>query len=240
MYVASLKCAFSGETALSMKIVLLGAPGVGKGTVGRILCERHHLPYISTGDVFRGAVASGSPLGKKVKAILDSGALVPDDVTNEVVRERLSEPDCEYGFLLDGYPRTIPQAEFLKSILGGDSIAAVFNLELAESEIIARLSSRRVCPKCKATYNLQFHPPVKAGVCDACGTPIVQRSDDAPAVIRTRIQVYEKQTKPLVDFYRKQGLLHVFDAKGTPEETVRMLEAKMEKLGIGRGSYFVK
>lgn len=205
---------------MALGIILLGAPGAGKGTVGKVLCEKLGICYISTGDAFRAAVAAKSELGRQVEGIMASGGLVPDEVTNKVVAERLSRPDCAKGFLLDGYPRTLDQAQFLDRTVGSAGLSMVFNVALSVEEIVRRLSSRRVCPKCKSVYNVISQPPKTVGVCDKCGEELVTRPDDAPDTIRKRIQVYEENTRPLEAYYDKRGLLVHVDNSTTPQKAV--------------------
>ena len=218
---------------MPLRLVLLGPPGVGKGTVGRMLCERFHLPYVSTGDMLRGAVASGSQLGKKVEKVLAAGQLVSDGLVTELVEERLSEPDCEGGFVLDGYPRTVSQAKSLDGFLSGTSgLDAVFNLVLAFDEIVGRLSSRRVCPACKRVYNLDYRPPAREGLCDYCNANLVQRADDMPETIKKRLQVYEEQTKPLIEYYKSKKLLQTVSGKSSEE---KFYQAQKFIAGSGMG-----
>lgn len=212
-----------------MNIILLGPPGVGKGTIAKMLVERYGIAHISTGDILRNAAAEPTEEGARLKALLASGALVSDGEMNELVCNRLSKEDCRKGFLLDGYPRTIPQAEALDEILESmdaalDMVAAV---EVPEEEIIKRLSARRVCPKCGKPYNLDFSPPKREGVCDACGSKLVLRDDDKPETIRKRLQVYVQQTAPLAEYYRNKKLLFV--ARGlTSEEILGKIAAELK------------
>jgi adenylate kinase len=192
-----------------MNIVLLGAPGVGKGTIAEILSKKFAIPHISTGDIFREAVASQSELGKQVKHYLDSGELVPDALVIAVVKERLSKEDAKKGFLLDGFPRTIAQADAMSDSIG---IQVILNFVAERKKIIERLSGRRTCSKCKTTYHVKNMPPKKEGICDKCAGDLIQRSDEMPAVISKRLQVYEEQTKPLIDYYRNEGILADIDA----------------------------
>ena len=203
------------------RIIMLGPPGAGKGTVSKLFCAKRALPYISTGDIFRANIAGKTELGKRVEAILSAGGLVNDELTNEIVRDRLSKSDCQSsGFVLDGYPRTINQAEALASMIAPGKIDFVFNVTISDEEIIRRLSSRRVCPKCKRTYNLINLPPKAQGKCDDDGAELIQRSDDLPETIRNRLSVYEKQTKPLEEFYQKTGKLFEIGNSGAPEEAL--------------------
>lgn len=186
-----------------MKFVIFGAPGAGKGTYSRRLQDILGIAAISTGDIFREAVKQGTELGKKVKSYLDAGQLVPDEITNEVLKKRLQQPDARRGFILDGYPRTIPQIKFLERTAKTD---AVINLVVPEWVVVERLSSRRQCKKCGAIFNVRFLKPKIEGVCDNCGGELIQRDDDTPEVIRDRLRVYEKTTKPLLDFFKERGV----------------------------------
>jgi adenylate kinase len=193
-----------------MNIVLLGPPGVGKGTYGEILSKKYSIPKISTGDIFRAAVKSGSELGNKVKSILDKGMLVPDEITIEVVKQRLHEPDCKKGFMLDGFPRTIPQAEALDKIT---KIHVALNFKAKDQTIIDRIAGRRTCKKCGAIYHLKNMPPQKTGVCDKCGGELYMRDDQKPEVVKDRLKVYKEQTEPLVKYYHSKKVLAEVDAQ---------------------------
>ncbi len=184
-----------------MRIILLGPPGAGKGTQAQFIKEKLGIPQISTGDMLRAAVAAGTELGKKAKKIMDEGGLVPDDLILDLVRERISQPDCEKGFLLDGFPRTVPQAEALKKM--GIRIDAVIEITLDDEEIIRRMSGRRVHPASGRTYHVIFNPPKEEGKDDVTGEPLIQRDDDREETVRKRLEVYHEQTEPLVEFYRK-------------------------------------
>ena len=194
-----------------MRLVLLGPPGSGKGTQGAKLAEALGVPRISTGDILRRNVAQGTELGKKAKAYMESGKLVPDDLVIAMTRERLQEPDARRGFILDGFPRTIAQAEALAALTPLD---AVVNLFLEPEELVKRSAGRRVCPKCESVYHIATSPPKKPGICDKCGTPLVTRPDDREEVVRTRIDTYERQTAPLVRYYKERGLLREVYASG--------------------------
>lgn len=194
-------------------LVFLGPPGAGKGTYAKKLRDILGIPHISTGDIFREAVANGTELGKKVKHILESGGLVPDEIVNEVVRERLSEPDCEKGFILDGYPRTVAQAEALDEMLKDmkrDLMWAIL-FDVPEDVIVQRITNRRVCPKCGRIYNLITNPPKEDNLCDVCKVPLIQREDDREEVVRKRYRVYMEYTFPVVGYYEKQGKLQKVD-----------------------------
>ncbi len=196
-----------------MRLILLGAPGAGKGTVAKLLTQVDGSVQISTGDILRGAVQAGTELGKKAEAFMKAGDLVPDDLIMGIMETRLQEPDCAKGFLLDGFPRTIPQAEALKALLAklGIKLDAVANIEVPRQEILNRLTTRRTCvnPECQAIYNVRTQPPRVEGVCDKCGSPIVQRDDETEEAISKRLDTYDEKTSPLIEFYRKEGLLLV-------------------------------
>ncbi|MFA6329335.1 MAG: nucleoside monophosphate kinase [Candidatus Micrarchaeia archaeon] len=202
---------------MAKHIILLGAPGVGKGTLGQEVVRRAGLAYVSTGDMLRSEVAAKTPLGNKIASILAAGELVNDDLVNELIKKALERPESRNGYMLDGYPRTLYQAKTLEALPQG-KIDIVFNIELPTEEIVRRISSRRSCPKCKAVYNLLYSAPKKAGACDKCGTGLVTRSDDTPETIRNRIAVYEKNTKPLVEYYEKKGVLVRIDSSGSDNE----------------------
>lgn len=206
-----------------MRIVLLGPPGSGKGTQAVRIAGRYGVPHISTGDILRTNVARGTDLGKTAKTYMESGKLVPDELVIAMTHRRIQEPDAKNGFVLDGFPRTIPQAEALALMT---PIDAVVNLYLEPEELIKRSSGRRVCPKDQSVYHLLSKPPKKPGVCDLCGTALVVRPDDREDVVRTRIETYERETAPLIDYYRKKGLLRDVYASGVIDEiTSRVQEA---------------
>ncbi len=198
-----------------MRLVLLGPPGSGKGTQGEKLAATLGVPRISTGDILRRNVAAGTDLGKQAKAFMEAGKLVPDELVIAMTAERLKEPDAGRGFVLDGFPRTIAQAEALAKLT---SLDAVVNLFLEPEELVKRSAGRRVCPKCESVYHLVSNPPRKPGICDKCGSTLVTRPDDREEVVRTRIETYEKQTAPLVQYYRERGLLREVYASGVIDE----------------------
>jgi adenylate kinase len=202
-----------------MILILLGPPGAGKGTQAKLLSQELRVPHISTGDMFRDHKARGTPLGKKVQAIMDAGGLVTDDVTNEMVKERLGRPDVAQGFILDGYPRTAAQAQYLDLLLHslGRSITRCLSYEVAEEMLVERMSGRRSCPKCGAVYHVSQNPPKRDGYCDRDDAGLVQRDDDKPATVRKRLQEYVAKTEPLLRFYRDRGLLTAIEGVGTPE-----------------------
>ncbi|MEK4248126.1 adenylate kinase [Paenibacillus sp. FSL W7-1287] len=192
-----------------MNILFMGPPGAGKGTQAERIVEEFNIPHISTGDAFRLAMKQGTPIGLKAKEYIDQGLLVPDEITNGIVKERLAQADCEKGFLLDGFPRTIQQAEALDSMLQelGRSIDHVVNLDVDRDLLLARLTGRRICKSCGATYHIMFNPPKTEGVCDKDGGELYQRSDDSEEKVGTRLDEYTSKTAPLLDYYSKQGLL---------------------------------
>lgn len=204
-----------------MNVVLLGPPGAGKGTQAIRVSAHFNIPHISTGDIFRRAVADGTPLGLKAKEFMNRGELVPDDIVIGIVTQRLEEPDCSNGFLLDGFPRTEPQAEALVNALqiSGKSIDKVLNIEVDRDELISRLTGRRTCRGCGKVYHLKFDPPKTPTICDVCGGALWQREDDSEETVINRLKVYEAQTAPLVDYYKKRGILVSVDG-GQPVETV--------------------
>lgn len=219
-----------------MYLVLLGPPGAGKGSQAELLVQRYALPHISTGDMFRAAVKNGSALGNKAKEYMERGLLVPDEVTNGIVAERLSQSDAQTGFLLDGYPRTVSQAEFLEDVLekSNRQLTAVIDIEVPDDVIIRRLSGRRVCQACGGVYHTQTKPPAVKNICDVCRGALVQRSDDCEETIRERLAVYRRQTEPLVDHYDKQGLLKRFDGGQTIAEVNDEVMAAIEALGASK------
>ena len=200
-----------------MKMILLGAPGAGKGTQAERLCKVLDIPTISTGNILRAAVKNGTPTGLKAKAFMDAGKLVPDEVIIGIITERLAEDDCKNGYILDGVPRTIAQAEAMEK--AGISFDAVVSIEVADQVIMERMSGRRVCESCGASYHLVAVPPKVAGVCDSCGGKLVQRKDDAPETVKDRLAVYHKETEPLKDFYAQRGLLKSVENQPSVEAT---------------------
>ena len=200
-----------------MKMILLGAPGAGKGTQAERLCKVLDIPTISTGNILRAAVKTGTPTGLKAKAFMDAGKLVPDEVIIGIITERLAEDDCKNGYILDGVPRTIAQAEAMEK--AGINFDAVVSIEVADQVIMERMSGRRVCESCGASYHLVAVPPKVAGVCDSCGGKLVQRKDDAPETVKDRLEVYHKETEPLKDFYAQRGLLKSVENQPSVEAT---------------------
>ena len=204
-----------------MKLILLGAPGAGKGTQADILCKELDIPTISTGNILRAAIKNGTPTGMKAKAYMDEGKLVPDDVIIGIITERVAEEDCKNGYILDGVPRTIAQAEALEK--AGIVFDDVVSIEISDEVIMERMSGRRVCEACGASYHLVAVPPKQEGVCDKCGGKLVQRKDDAPETVKARLEVYHKETEPLKDFYAKRGLLKSVENQATVAETSQVI-----------------
>lgn len=196
-----------------MKIIILGAPGAGKGTQADLIVEKYNIPHISTGDIFRSNIKSGTELGKKAKQYMDKGLLVPDDLVCDLVIDELQKENCKNGYILDGFPRTIPQAEALDEGLKklNNKIDVAINIDVPDDEIIERMSGRRACLACGSTYNVDYRPPKKEGICDKCGEKLVLRDDDKPETVKKRLAVYHDQTEPLVSYYKKEKILHNID-----------------------------
>lgn len=213
-----------------MNIILMGLPGAGKGTQADSIVEKYETPHISTGDMFRAAIAEGTELGIKAKSYMDQGALVPDEVTIGIVRERLSKPDCDKGFLLDGFPRTVPQAEALDALLAdmGRKIEYVLNIEVDPEELVKRLSGRRICKACGTSYHLQFNPPKVEGKCDKDGGDLYQREDDNPETVKNRLDVNMTQTAPLLAFYNEKEVLSNIDGQQDIEDVFKELDVILQ------------
>ena len=196
-----------------MKIIMLGAPGAGKGTQAKLIADTYGLPHVSTGDIFRMNIKNGTQLGMEAKTYMDQGLLVPDELTVRILLDRVGQDDCKNGYVLDGFPRTIPQAEVLEDALSklGDQIDFAINVEVPDENIIRRMGGRRACLACGATYHIEHVPPKKEGICDACGQELVLRDDDKPETVKNRLRVYQEQTQPLIDFYTKKGVLRSVD-----------------------------
>lgn len=196
-----------------MKIIMLGAPGAGKGTQAKMIAEKYGIPHISTGDIFRANIKNGTELGKEAKQYMDQGLLVPDELTVKILLDRVAQPDCANGYVLDGFPRTIPQAEVLDKALDelGDKIDFAINVEVPDENIIRRMGGRRACLSCGATYHIEHIPPKQEGVCDTCGKELVLRDDDKPETVQNRLEVYHNQTQPLIEFYNAKGVLRNVD-----------------------------
>ena len=209
-----------------MKLVLLGAPGAGKGTQGEILCEKLNIPTISTGNILRAAMKNGTPVGEQVKAYMDAGQLVPDDLIIDIVLDRITQPDCKNGYILDGFPRTIPQAWALErhSVF----LDWAVSLEVPDDVIVERMSGRRSCPECGATYHVTGNPPKVEGICDHCGAELTIRKDDAPETVLSRLKTYHETTEPLKDFYAKRGKLKLIENQPTIEATSALIMKELE------------
>lgn len=203
-----------------MKIIMLGAPGAGKGTHAKKISEKYGIPHISTGDIFRANIKEGTELGKKAKEYMDQGLLVPDELTCDLVMDRIQQEDCKNGFVLDGFPRTIPQAEALDAALTkiGQKMDFAIDVDVPDENIINRMSGRRACLNCGATYHIVSIPPKKEGVCDTCGNELVLREDDKPETVKKRLDVYHAQTQPLIEYYTKQGILKSVDGTQPMED----------------------
>ena len=214
-----------------MNIVLMGLPGAGKGTQADKIVEKYAIPHISTGDMFRAAISEGTELGVKAKSFMDQGSLVPDEVTIGIVRERLSQADCDEGFLLDGFPRTVPQAEALNELLAdlGKQVTYVININVEKEELISRLTGRRICKVCGSSYHLQFDPPKVEGRCDKDDGELYQRADDNPETVTNRLEVNMSQTQPLLDFYEKQGVLKNVDGQQQIDEVFKAVDAILQQ-----------
>ena len=196
-----------------MKIIMLGAPGAGKGTQAKKIAEKYQIPHISTGDIFRANIKGGTELGMKAKTFMDQGMLVPDEITIGMLMDRIGQEDCINGYVLDGFPRTIPQAESLTKALAerGEKVDYAINVDVPDENIINRMGGRRACLACGATYHITFNPPVKEGICDTCGQELVLRDDDKPETVKKRLDVYHQQTQPLIDYYKNAEILAEVD-----------------------------
>ena len=209
-----------------MKLILLGAPGAGKGTQAEVLCKQLSIPAISTGNIIREALKNGTEMGKKAKSYMDQGALVPDNIVIGIIQERLAQQDCAGGFILDGFPRTIAQAEALDEM--GVIVDKVIDIEVADEKIVQRMSGRRVCEKCGASYHLLYKKPKVDAVCDSCAGALIQRKDDHPDTVTQRLQVYHEQTEPLKSYYAKQGKLTVVEGQEEVADTTKLVLAAVE------------
>lgn len=196
-----------------MKIIMLGAPGAGKGTQAKMIAEKYGIPHISTGDIFRANIKNGTQLGMEAKQYMDKGLLVPDELTVKILLDRVAQDDCKKGYVLDGFPRTIPQAEVLDKALTelGDKIDYAVDVDVPDENIVRRMGGRRACLSCGATYHIEHVPPKKEGICDTCGQELVLRDDDKPETVQNRLNVYHEQTQPLIEFYQAKGVLKTVD-----------------------------
>ena len=210
-----------------MKIIMLGAPGAGKGTQAKMIADKYGVPHISTGDIFRANIKNGTELGMEAKKYMDQGLLVPDELTVRILLDRVAQDDCKNGYVLDGFPRTIPQAEVLDSELTklGDHIDYAINVDVPDENIVKRMSGRRACLTCGATYHIEHVPPKKEGICDVCGSELVLRDDDKPETVKNRLNVYHEQTQPLIDFYTEKGVLKTVDGTVPMEEVFASITA---------------
>src|SRR5699024_8685717 len=216
---------------IALNLILMGLPGAGKGTQAEKINEKYNIPHISTGDMFRLAIKEGTELGKQAQAYMDQGDLVPDEVTIGIVEERLRKDDCKNGFLLDGFPRTIAQAEALQTLLTtmNESIDYVLHVDVPEKDLVERLTGRRICPTCGATYHVMYNPPAKEGICDKDGSTLIQREDDQPETVKNRLAVNIKQTKPLLDFYQEKDLLVSINGDQDIDQVFKDIQTKIEK-----------
>ena len=209
-----------------MKIIMLGAPGAGKGTQAAIIAENYKIPHISTGDIFRANIKNGTPLGMEAKGYMDQGLLVPDELTVKILLDRVAQDDCKNGYVLDGFPRTIPQAEVLDQELSrlGDKVDFAIDVDVPDEVIVDRMGGRRACLKCGATFHVTHVPSKVEGICDKCGGELVLRDDDAPETVKHRLEVYHDQTQPLIDFYTKMGILKSVDGTGEVKDTLQSIK----------------
>ena len=213
-----------------MKIIILGAPGAGKGTQAKMIAEKYAIPHISTGDIFRANIKEGTKLGEEAKQYMDQGLLVPDELTVKILLDRVAKEDCRNGYVLDGFPRTIPQAEVLDQALNGlgDKIDYAIDVNVPDENIIKRMSGRRACLSCGATYHVEHIPPQKEGICDTCGEKLVLRDDDKPETVQNRLHVYHEQTQPLIDFYTQKGILKAVDGTKDMEAVFHSIVSILE------------
>lgn len=210
-----------------MKIIMLGAPGAGKGTQAKMIAEKYQIPHVSTGDIFRANIKNGTELGMEAKKYMDQGQLVPDELTVKILLDRVAQEDCAKGYVLDGFPRTIPQAEVLDKALSelGEKIDFAINVDVPDENIVRRMSGRRACVSCGATYHIEHIPPRKEGICDTCGQELILRDDDKPETVLNRLKVYHDQTQPLIDFYTAKGVLKTVDGTVDMKDVFAAIEA---------------
>jgi len=213
-----------------MKIIMLGAPGAGKGTQAKMLADKYGIPHISTGDIFRANIKNGTELGTKAKEYMDKGLLVPDELTCDLVVDRIKQDDCAKGYILDGFPRTIPQAECLDNALSSmnDKIDYAVNVDVPDENIIKRMSGRRACVGCGATYHIVYNPTKEEGICDRCGKELILRDDDKPETVENRLKVYHEQTQPLIDYYNNKGVLQEVDGTKDMQEVFDAIVAVLQ------------
>ncbi|MEW6386086.1 MAG: adenylate kinase [Thermodesulfobacteriota bacterium] len=223
-----------------MNLILLGGPGAGKGTQAKKLIDKYHIPQISTGDILRAAVKDGTPMGKKAKEFMDAGKLVPDEVVIGIVEDRLKQPDCQKGFILDGFPRTVPQAEALDAALAkmGSRLDHVVSIDVDEEALVERLTGRRTCKNaaCGQMFHIKFTPPKQAGVCDKCGGELYQRDDDNETTVRSRLATYNQATKPLIDYYTKKGLVRPIAGVGSIDDIFNKITGILGGAGCSCGA----
>lgn len=210
-----------------MKIIMLGAPGAGKGTQAKMIADKYGVPHISTGDIFRANIKNGTELGMEAKKYMDQGLLVPDELTVKILLDRVAQADCKDGYVLDGFPRTIPQAEVLDKALAerGDKIDYAIDVDVPDENIVRRMSGRRACPACGATFHIEHVPPKQEGICDRCGKELVLRDDDKPETVQNRLKVYHDQTQPLIEFYGGKGVLKTVDGTKSMQEVFDSIAA---------------
>ena len=208
-----------------MKVIMLGAPGAGKGTQAKKIAAKYHVPHISTGDIFRANIKNGTELGKKAKTYMDQGLLVPDELVVDLVVDRVNQEDCVDGYVLDGFPRTIPQAEALDKALAalGQKVDYAINVEVPDENIVTRMGGRRACVGCGATYHLEYAPTKKEGICDACGRELILRDDDKPETVTKRLNVYHEQTQPLIEFYAEKAILRTIDGTAPMQDVFTVI-----------------
>lgn len=220
----------AAETEWIMKIIMLGAPGAGKGTQAKRIAAKYGIPHISTGDIFRANIKNGTELGQKAKVYMDQGLLVPDELVVDLIMDRFTEPDCVKGYVLDGFPRTIPQAKALDDALAknGEAVEYAIDVDVPDENIISRMFGRRACVGCGATYHLVTIPPKKEGICDTCGGELILRDDDKPETVQKRLKVYHDQTQPLIEYYKSKGILKTVDGTNDPETTFNDVVAIIE------------
>ncbi len=214
----------------NMKIVMLGAPGAGKGTQAKMIAAKYQIPHISTGDIFRSNIKNGTELGRKAKEYMDQGLLVPDELTVDLVIDRLGQDDCQKGYILDGFPRTIAQAEALAAALAkrGENLDYAIDVDVPDENIVSRMSGRRACTGCGATYHIVHNPSKKGDVCEVCGEPLILRDDDKPETVQKRLSVYHEQTQPLIDYYKRQGILKTVDGTQPMDDVFAAITAVLE------------